>query len=267
MPTPVPGFWKESFNMNLTKYIRVTVEVEGANAKNCAYAYGAPPPSAPWGFARNLCLQSGTVLRGGAALVLHDYRDLGQASSFGRFTYSMLRSSDRDVARPNHTTSQIDLPKSNLWASIIFRVEADDTEAIDRLASLEPERFSGGHVTRCALSVHDLLSDALALVPPGFAMSEHRLDFDPTPRSLADFLTIRPGRPGWFTASLMGYSLMEEPRERVGARLALPHAYADPLVGVVKWESLYGLRRAGGAGLTFWGPSWVSSKTVTFSHS
>lgn len=250
----------------ITKWVRLSFTAAGVSAKNCAYAHGVPPPSAAWGMACSLTLQSGVGLASGVAFIVHDYSDRGVTDEYGKLTYAMQRSAERDVSGVNGL-SQIDLPRCDLSATLLFRISSDNARRLDAFASALPVRFGGGRVdwTTARIMLFDQLSDAMVRVAPGAAMIEHAMP-DVTIDGLISKLSRAAGSKGWFTASLLGYQLLETPVDRPGARSGLPHAYADPLLGVVEWKSFYALRRTGGAGLTFWSPKWETAKTVMFQN-
>jgi CRISPR-associated protein Csy2 len=49
-----------------------------------------------------------------------------------------------------------------------------------------------------------------------------------------------PARPpeAWLSANVIGYIALEDPRQRIGVRGDLPHAYAEALVGLIEYRSV-----------------------------
>jgi CRISPR-associated protein Csy2 len=42
----------------------------------------------------------------------------------------------------------------------------------------------------------------------------------------------------WLSANVIGYATLESPKERVGVRDGIPHAYAEPLIGLTQYRSV-----------------------------
>jgi hypothetical protein len=52
-------------------------------------------------------------------------------------------------------------------------------------------------------------------------------------------VSLQRGKKGWFNASLVGFRLIEDPAVgRSGVRGGYPHAYADPMIGIVEFKSV-----------------------------
>lgn len=69
-----------------------------------------------------------------------------------------------------------------------------------------------------------------------------------------DGLPVRALLPStWMIATTLGYALLTPTVTRVGAREAIPHAFAEPLVGPVQYVSCH---RFGDRSLPIWRPHW-----------
>lgn len=72
----------------------------------------------------------------------------------------------------------------------------------------------------------------------------------PITECIADF--------SWLSATSLGYSLINEPTERVNARDGYPHAFAEPLLGLVQYRFI---RQTDNAKLPFWQGKWQNTHT------
>lgn len=235
--------------------VAVEMDVRGASADNAAFIYGPPSSFAAIGFVGCACRRAGFEQKPdtGVNIILHDYalRGIGhergrtrEASHNGVVSFDQIRSADRDVKGQ----TQLDIPRCDLAVTLIFEVDettgdrpldATMTHAVDTM------RFASGRIDKFKVSVTaQSVSDAIQR--PGFMMIEPLisdttgadLSADPVER-LIQLSTPRAGRKHWYTPSLMGFRLLEEPRLRGGVRQNLRHAYCDPLLWLVQWVSAH----------------------------
>jgi hypothetical protein len=182
----------------------------------------------------------------------------------------MKRSASRDIAAAEggKSETQLDLPSCDIRASILFQAESDSPAKLQALGDSIPTRFAGGSVNwvESTSSTHNRLGEALSRIETGFAMTPGPTIVTPlTFEGFIEEITPTPGRDGWRTPSLIGYQLMETPQVREGVRVpGMKHAYADPLVGIVQWNSIASFRRAQGAGLPLWAPKWSTPRVLLF---
>lgn len=235
-------------------FIRIYLEASRIQARTSAYSYGGFSPSTPIGFAHAFCRNAGLEQKGGVMLVVHQYRNRGVTKQSGGFDFQMLRSSARDIAK----RTQTDIPLCDATVSMIFECE-DVGETAETISNYEGivdcMRFGGGVITpagtpgRPTREVHTFnsMEDALKFIRPGFVMvgRETVIDLEAPIASLLNQLQgrdakgqVQEGSKGWLTPTLLGYRLLEPPRERLGARFGYQHAFADPLLGIVEYISV-----------------------------
>jgi hypothetical protein len=227
-------------------WLSISLDVRGANALNTYCVYGHPSPLAYIGFAHALCARAGFAQRRGALAVIHDFQIRGFEQA-GGIHFDMPRSAERDVRIDGANTSQtqIDMPRADLSVSIAFEIEAlrsIDTVHARAFETLCGMRFAGGRlagITEHCVRISATPQEAFAL-RSGFIMRPHPIELpaDDAFPAFMDALSVRPGVPGWRSPTLMGFRMIHEPTGRRGARGGHPHAYADPLIGVVSFVSL-----------------------------
>jgi CRISPR-associated protein Csy2 len=228
--------------------IRITINVSGAGAKNASIVYGHPTPFTFIGFAHAFCLKHQLRQSTGVLAVFHWYQDRAR-HTYGPIAYNMLRSADRDSKEGGKNSgTQLDIPRADMRVSIIFGVDGDikTIKKDDILNTVATMRFSGGVIQRASVGIEADMASAIHKCPSGFAMLPY--DFpdgctDPL-GYLIDVVAVRTkdqGSEGWITPCLRGFHLMEEPTARPGSRGGYAHAFADPLVGAVQFQSIRGL--------------------------
>lgn len=214
-------------------WITLDLSVRAASAHNAYCVYGHPSPMAFIGFAHALCARSGLRQAGGVLAVLADYRPRS-VKVFGSHQFTMLRSTERDV----DGVSQVDVPRADLDVSLAFEVDTGPSfDSGPIFAPLPAMRFAGGSIVEHHLKAHDSSEDAFRGLR-GFVMKADELTPSDDPISaLLEHVSIKEKGHGWRTPTLRGLRLIEPPRKRGGSRGGHAHAYADPLIGAVHFES------------------------------
>lgn len=225
--------------------IRASLRVQGGSARNGYCIYGHPAPSAATGFAHALCARAGLRQTSGVIFVINEYSDRADSGSFGDNTFHMRRSAVRDTDKENK--SQLDLPQNDFEATLIFTAEPTVAGPVQQRVEdvVERMRFAGGTLVKAEVSTTDESLEA-ALARPGAVLTEPDIapiNDDPF-ATLVEYSALKAGRKGWFVPSLVGYRLLEEPRQRQGARGGYPHAYADPLFWILEWQRSYKVKNS-----------------------
>lgn len=228
-------------------WLKIEVEVRKASAKNAYCVYGHPSPFAFIGFAHALSLRTGIKQLGGVLAVFHKCEPHATVALYQELCFDLLRSSQRD-SRPTRGTkgkSQVDVPMVDLHVSLCFEFTADTIDGLGQKieVALMDMRFAGGVIVSSRISLSDTADEAFRF-KAGFVMVESSIDpggADVATR-FSEKVCLEEGKPGWFSPSLLGFRMIETPApDRVGARGGHPHAYADPLIGVVEF---YAARKA-----------------------
>jgi CRISPR-associated protein Csy2 len=225
-------------------WLAVTLSVQKASAKNAYCVYGHPSPFAFIGFAHALCLKAQVKQKGGVLAVFHDIEMHATPNAFHEYGFDLVRSAQRDAkeTKGGKGRTQLDTPMANLEVSICFEIQSANYDGLKtRLKDiLETMRFAGGVVAASEFRVAETADEAFR-IKAGFAMCAATLErsAENVFRRLLDKISIQRGKKGWFTASLVGFRLIEDPAEdRSGVRGGYPHAYADPMIGVVEFKSV-----------------------------
>ena len=252
------------------------IQVQGANLQTSGILLGGVPLMASTMFAHALARKLG-VKDTGVIYIHHDRQDLG-GFAYGRFTPAQRRGSafinknDYSSKNPNALSLQ-PTASCHLHLSLVIRF---DGRRRPRLADLQKllmnSRFAGGQITsygevEWADDNEKTLKDVLGnTIKTGFVVldrhdvllayqqSQNLNRLQAFTRLLAltkDGLNHAFGEYhglSFLSATNLGYALLEEPKtDRTGVRQAYtldndvietPHAYAEPLIGLVQYVSI-----------------------------
>jgi CRISPR-associated protein Csy2 len=109
---------------------------------------------------------------------------------------------------------------------------------------LNGARFAGGQIIKyMEPQEHDNLQSALRQIGRGFLVTDRTdlLQGRPDPMAaLVDALYPEQEKDAqpWLCPTNLGYILADTPRPRHGARQGFPHAWGEPLAGLVQFKSL-----------------------------
>ena len=252
------------------------IQVQGANLQTSGILLGGVPLMASTMFAHALARKL-SVKDTGVIYIHHDRQDLG-GFAYGRFTPAQRRGSafinknDYSSKNPNALSLQ-PTASCHLHLSLVIRF---DGRRRSRLADLQKllmnSRFAGGQITsygevEWADDNEKTLKDVLGnTIKTGFVVldrhdvllayqqSQNLNRLQAFTRLLAltrDGLNHAFGEYhglSFLSATNLGYALLEEPKtDRTGVRQAYtldndvietPHAYAEPLIGLVQYVSI-----------------------------
>ena len=252
------------------------IRVQGANLQTSGILLGGVPLMASTMFAHALARKL-SVKDTGVIYIHHDRQDLG-GFAYGRFTPAQRRGSafinknDYSSKNPNALSLQ-PTASCHLHLSLVIRF---DGRRRPRLADLQKllmnSRFAGGQITsygevEWADDNEKTLKDVLGnTIKTGFVVldrhdvllayqqSQNLNRLQAFTRLLAltkDGLNHAFGEYhglSFLSATNLGYALLEEPKtDRTGVRQAYtldndvietPHAYAEPLIGLVQYVSI-----------------------------
>ena len=252
------------------------IQVQGANLQTSGILLGGVPLMASTMFAHALARKL-SVKDTGVIYIHHDRQDLG-GFAYGRFTPAQRRGSafinknDYSSKNPNALSLQ-PTASCHLHLSLVIRF---DGRRRPRLADLQKllmnSRFAGGQITRYGevewaddseKSLKDVLSNTIKTgfvvldrqdVLLAYQQSQNLNRLQAFTRLLAltkDGLNHAFGEYhglSFLSATNLGYALLEEPKtDRTGVRQAYtldndvietPHAYAEPLIGLVQYVSI-----------------------------
>ena len=252
------------------------IQVQGANLQTSGILLGGVPLMASTMFAHALARKL-SVKDTGVIYIHHDRQDLG-GFAYGRFTPAQRRGSafinknDYSSKNPNALSLQ-PTASCHLHLSLVIRF---DGRRRPRLADLQKllmnSRFAGGQITSYGevewaddneKTLKDVLSNTIKTgfvvldrqdVLLAYQQSQNLNRLQAFTRLLAltkDGLNHAFGEHhglSFLSATNLGYALLEDPKtDRTGVRQAYtleqaviptPHAYAEPLIGLVQYVSI-----------------------------
>ena len=236
----------------MNKYLVIpNISIQTANARPVWWLVSAAPVVPAVQFAHAIGRASG-ALPTGIHLVHHDAQHLGDHEA-GIMPYSpqqrrgaMLINSV-DIAGEGISLSMQPTASAHLALSLVLVFEVDafsDWKSHEADRFLAGARFAGGQIiSHGKLSEHDDLKGALHRIGRGFLVSD-RSDLlsghtDPLAAMMdALYPEKKEDKLPWLCPTNLGYILAEEPRARQGSRQGLPHAWAEPLAGLVQFKAL-----------------------------
>ena len=257
------------------------VRVQAANMLSASFLMGGPPVFAAYGLGEALCFHLGGGAKvTGMALIHHNREALGQ-SFYGVFSPQQRRAaaftfgksangSDYSSKNP-HALSLQPVACAHLRVSIIWELEqvAGVKEARE---FLHRARLSGGLVTgHGEIVLEDSLEAAFDRVGNGYVVTDRRDMLEDKGKNQAELLVEALGaQPSagedntWLSATCLGYAAITSFEHRGGARCGYPHAFAEPLVGMVQYRSLRQWRKEADTEEALWRPVWLDDRRGAF---
>ena len=248
---------------------------------SASFLMGGPPVFAAYGLGEALCFHLGGGAKvTGMALIHHNREALGQ-SFYGVFSPQQRRAaaftfgksangSDYSSKNP-HALSLQPVACAHLRVSIIWELEqvAGVKEARE---FLHRARLSGGLVTgHGEIVLEDSLEAAFDRVGNGYVVTDRRDMLEDKGKNQAELLVEALGaQPSagedntWLSATCLGYAAITSFEHRGGARCGYPHAFAEPLVGMVQYRSLRQWRKEADAEEALWRPVWLDDRRGAF---
>lgn len=240
--------------------------VSNANAQPVWWMIGPPPVTAYLGFAQALARRLKLQSHQGIAIVHHDIQFLGETGAGFRDLHphqyraaSFIDAKDYS-SKNHHALSLQPTARCHLVVSLVIRI--DDNAAFptkDIRVFLRGARLAGGTIIDAP---EPTLVDAECSpehvprkVPSGFSVISRQdlMVKHDGERDMLDVLLRLTRRSAdhsenlaWLVPTALGYAEITARQQRSGVRGDFPHAYAEPLVGLVQYRS------ARKAGLHFW---------------
>jgi len=218
--------------MSRVNSVLVRFKTQGISAVNHYLVYGAPSPFSYWGFTHNLTLKLGIKLKDEKILpIVHFYKN---RMTNGCFT--QIKSNQRMVGSKVRTI--VDNPRADIDCSILFQYEVNEIEIDEEIIkkSIMQLRFIGGTIVTDSIKVKISkdVEDVERFVAKGYIFYEVAIEKEEENIIEDIFKQTAPSKKnGWSMPTLLGYSLLEEPKERKNVRFGYKHAFAEPYVGIV----------------------------------
>jgi CRISPR-associated protein Csy2 len=258
------------------------LKVQRANALVTPWLIGACPVYAAVMLGHALGRDTG-VLPMGVGLVHHDATLLAESQlprGYGDIFPQQYRAASfidkGDYSSKNENALALQPTASaHLEVSLVLAYdgEAPGTERL--MQALEGRRLAGGLI---ASSEPPILCERLrgdasvqTCLRSGFWVLDRSEQLDRTDRlgSLLDLaFPSHPPSPGeprpWFAPAVLGYATLTPLAERQGVRDNLPHAFAEPLVGLVEYRSV---RQIEPGVPLFWAGHWPDPSAYVLTQS
>lgn len=252
------------------------IHVQNANAQPAWWMIAPPPMTAYAGFSHALALALGWGKCQGFGVVHHDIQFLGEFEGEGLFLPHQFRAAsfidkgDYSSKNPYALSAQ---PSARCHLNVSLVIKHDENNGVD-LESAFPRfmrgaRLAGGTIVEHGkTSLQDSMEAVIKYLKAGYAIHE-RQDLMVMQEGERDMLDVvlrltdpqlrlearnkaksavhekpdeEEGSHSWLMPSALGYLAISAFQNRKNVRGGLPHAFAEPLVGMVQYKPL---RRAG----------------------
>jgi CRISPR-associated protein Csy2 len=235
------------------------IEVLGANAQSAWWVVSGPSPLAYLGLVRNIAIRLGMKdsHKIKIAIIHHDIEYRGEYNQYGDFLpaqykgASLTSSKDgphrsKDYAAGSLSMGLQPTALCNIKASLV--IEGMDSVSNEDIAKqLSICRLAGGQIQKfgklASVEYHQVFSS----VSSGFFLKDQSqlLEGSEPSQLIPKFMEIlRPKfdennkkikNEQWLSPMSLGYIPISEPTYKTNTRLDLPHAYAEPLVGLIEY--------------------------------
>lgn len=273
--------------MKLYHYVILPrLQVQNANAQPILWMIAPPSMMAYSGFAHAFALAVGASTHAGFAVVHHDIAFQGEISG-GEINPHQFRAAQfidkvDYSSKSKYALSSQPTARCHMTVSLVIRFDAESSINETKIEPfLRAARIAGGSIVQHRFSIKDKTlilpranySRCIAdRVGGGFSLKERkdlmflqsgdkdRLDpfirtitrpFDPLPEGPVDPLAVTDNRK-WITPTTLGYMRVTELAERSMVRNGLLHAFAEPLLGFIEYQSVRHYP------LSFWTMQWPS---------
>ncbi|MDP1606304.1 MAG: type I-F CRISPR-associated protein Csy2 [Rhodocyclaceae bacterium] len=254
------------------------IRLQNANAQPAWWMIAPPPMTAYAGFSHALALALGWSKCQGFGVVHHDIQFLGEfEGERGLFLPHQFRAAsfiDKDDYSSKNQYALSSQPTARCHLNVSLVIKKDEDDAVDFESAfprfMRGARLAGGTVVdHGKASLQDSMEAVIKYLKTGHAIHERQdlmvmqegerdmLDVvlrltDPQLRFEAANKAKSASREkpddadedlhSWLMPTALGYLAISEFQNRKNVRGGLPHAFAEPLVGMVQYQTL---RRAG----------------------
>lgn len=221
--------------------------VANANLMQAWWFAAAPGPMAALGFAHNLARHLGTTELG-VGLVHHDLQMLAEDLEFVLRPHQ-FRSAEQQMDKTNNPKYGKSLAaqptfRGHLKTSLVIELPEGTVNDAVVARFLATARFAGGQVNKHGrVAEHETLAEAQKYLRSGFAVCDRTELMEEALHQGQDQLDalLELTKAGtmadapWRMPAVLGYTTLTPIATRDLARENYPHAYAEPLVGLVQY--------------------------------
>lgn len=250
------------------------MRVQGANIVNASLLVGGPPVLAACFMAHALGRRLGEEVDvQAAALVVHQFTPLGE-TFYGVFNPQLRRGAaytfgpsknGTDYSSKNpHALSLQPVASANLCVTLV--VQAENISSLEEVEPfLDSGRLAGGVITASGkVAYHESLDEAFARISGGFVVMDRRDLLETcSPAERAErFVALLGHKPvkgdglEWLSATCVGHAAITPFAQRGGVREGLEHAFTEPLLGLVQYQSVRACKDKN-LEQTLWKPQWL----------
>ncbi|MHB1229655.1 MAG: type I-F CRISPR-associated protein Csy2 [Halothiobacillus sp.] len=228
------------------------IKVQRANALATPWAVTLSPVFACTLFTHALGLDTDTQPNA-VGIVHHDAQLLTESrmssKSFGHYPQQFRAATFIDQtdysSKNKYALSLQPTVSMNIEISLILLFEDKCPSPSKVEASLYQRRIAGGLIIEHGRPViMESLDEALRAISGGFFLVDRSDEIRSDKGRIESLLSLVNDQPPpgmkrrWLSPAVMGYATLTDFAQRQGAREAMPHAYAEPLVGMIEYHSV-----------------------------
>jgi CRISPR-associated protein Csy2 len=259
------------------------IYVTGANAQSAWSIVSGPSPLAIQGFVRNMALQCGLPdsHKINVAILHHDIEFRGEFTKFRDFLPAQYRGAcvtsskdgpqrSKDYAKDSFSMGLQPTASCNITLTLI--IEGLESASLEELTKrISCARIAGGQIQSFGKIERVPFESIMSKVSAGFFLKDQSclLRDIPADQKLEQFMRLLLYKEGvvkeerqWLVPMALGYLPITEPVVKVSARADMPHAYVEPLVGIIEYISKNKVKKEDTLPSLFWGYAQIGKAFV-----
>lgn len=264
------------------------IQVRNANAQPAWWMVGPPPMTAYAGFSHALSLALGLAGCEGFGVVHHDIQFLGEEVDWifrpHQFRAASFIDKSDYSSKNKYALSTQPTARCHLVVSMVIKLHEDDAVDLEHLLPkfLRGGRLAGGTIVgRGKVDLFDTLERVIDYIKTGQAIHERQdlMVMQEGDRDMLDVMLrltkrfkskahakdkydgVNKDSHPWLLPTSLGYLAITEFQQRRKVRGDLPHAFVEPLVGMVQYKSIRSL------GIPIWRPTNPDANTFLLTTS
>ena len=256
--------------------------VTGANAQSAWSIVSGPSPLAIQGFVRNMALQCGIAdsHKINVAMLYHDIEFRGELMKFSDFFPAQYRGASltsskgpqrsKDYAKDSFSMGLQPTASCNITLTLI--IEGLESASLEELTKrISCARIAGGQIQSFGKIERVPFELIMSKVSTGFFLKDQSclLRDVPADQKLEHFMhllrykeDVKKEERQWLVPMSLGYLPITEPVVKVSARSDMPHAYVEPLVGIIEYISKNKVKNGDILPSLFWGYAQIGKALV-----
>lgn len=163
--------------------------------------------------------------------------------------------------KPNPITNSMQpMALSDITWTIILACQREPVTDDSLKNMLLSMRLAGGEIREVKVRTYEFLEEAIKNVHSGFWIDDATDIMLHSKKPARDLFAATLQEP-WLVPANLGYALLCDPEQRMGSRDGAPHAFAENMVGLLRYTSIHKVRKS----ITyecFWRYGWDADQFI-----